>query len=249
MRDRSVRGYLRRERSRFRSRRPLARDTDRPMVSFTFDDVPLSAAMTGAALLAARNARGTFYVCGAFADGTPGELSPYADWPSLRKLAEEGHEIGCHTFGHRNNAHLDESALVAQIEANRSAMLSHGIPAPRTYAFPFGDVTTPAKRTLATHFGILRATWPGIMRKGSDANSATAVTIEGDNAVANAETWLRKVSSSGGWLIFLAHGVTDDTVEYALRPAQLAEIIGICQSLGCEILTVSEAGQRLGLLD
>ena len=35
-----------------------------PMVSFTFDDLPKSAVTTGAGLLEARGARGTFYVSG-----------------------------------------------------------------------------------------------------------------------------------------------------------------------------------------
>lgn len=249
MRDRSLPGYLRRELSRYVNRRRLTQGPDRPIVSFTFDDVPLSAAESGAPLLVAGNARGTFYVCGAFADGQPGELGPYADWATLRKLSAEGHEIGCHTFGHRNNAHLDHDTLMAEIEQNRAAMLGNGLPAPKTYAFPFGDVSPRAKLTLATRFGILRATWPGIMKTGSDASSATAVTIEGDAAIATAEEWLRRLATGGGWLIFLAHAVTDSPIEYALRPKQLARIIDMCQAAGCEILTIAEAGRRLGLLD
>ena len=35
-----------------------------PMVTFTFDDLPKSAATTGASLLEAHDARGTFYVSG-----------------------------------------------------------------------------------------------------------------------------------------------------------------------------------------
>ena len=39
-----------------------------PMVSFTFDDAPISAATRGAGMLEEYDARGTFYVAGGLAD-------------------------------------------------------------------------------------------------------------------------------------------------------------------------------------
>src|SRR4051794_2067392 len=70
-----------------------------PMVSFTFDDIPKSAATTGAAILEDHGARGTFYVSG----GLVGTKSP--DWTvaepeDVVALHRRGHEIGCHTFSH-----------------------------------------------------------------------------------------------------------------------------------------------------
>lgn len=48
-----------------RSRRLL--ETDVPLVSFTFDDVPDSALGAGAAVLEKYEARGTFYIAGGLA--------------------------------------------------------------------------------------------------------------------------------------------------------------------------------------
>src|ERR1700692_4118138 len=47
---------------------PLQLPDTGPMVSFTFDDVPKSAATVGAPMLEEYNGRGTFYVAGALTD-------------------------------------------------------------------------------------------------------------------------------------------------------------------------------------
>ena len=218
------------------------------MVSFSFDDVPMSAVQAGGALLVAANARGTFYVCGDYASGAPGELGPFADWGALVTSAWQGHEIGCHTYHHRNNALADRNTLIAEVAANRAAMLAHGLPVPVTYAYPFGDVSARAKHTLGPRFGLLRATWPGMVTRGSDANAACAVTLEGENAVTIAGQWLARLVTEGGWLIFLTHAVADGDGPYSIRPDHLTEIIEMVQRAGCDIVTVAEGAKRLGLI-
>src|ERR1700742_3510772 len=90
-----------------------------PMVSFTFDDIPKSAATTGAEILERHGVRGTFYVSG---DLLGKKSSPHweaADAPDIAGLHRKGHEIGCHTFSHRRTCDLDAASLAAEIEQNR----------------------------------------------------------------------------------------------------------------------------------
>ncbi len=70
-----------------------------PIVSFTFDDIPKSAATTGARLLEDHDARGTFYVSGGLV-GTASSDWAAADAQDIVELHRHGHEIGCHTFSH-----------------------------------------------------------------------------------------------------------------------------------------------------
>ncbi len=79
-----------------------------PMVSFTFDDLSKSAVTSGADMLEAHGARGTFYVSG----GLVGVDT--ANWPSgnnddVLSLHRRGHEIGCHTFSQQRACDLDET--------------------------------------------------------------------------------------------------------------------------------------------
>ena len=109
-----------------------------PMVSFTFDDIPKSAATTGAKLLEDHDARGTFYVSG----GLVGTASP--DWAAVDAqdiidLHRNGHEIGCHTFSHTRACDLDAEALDAEIARNRRYLraLDPSIKV-ENFAYPFG---------------------------------------------------------------------------------------------------------------
>ena len=70
-----------------------------PLVSFSFDDFPRTALTNGGRILAKYGCVGTFYVSGAFEGRTENGIA-YFDRDDLRCVAREGHEIGCHTFGH-----------------------------------------------------------------------------------------------------------------------------------------------------
>src|SRR5580704_6715888 len=70
-----------------------------PIVTFTFDDIPRSAATTGAGILEDHGALGTFYVSG----GLVGSATPNWDVVEAEHiiaLHSSGHGIGCHTFYH-----------------------------------------------------------------------------------------------------------------------------------------------------
>ena len=89
-----------------------------PMVSFTFDDVPKSAATVGAAILDAHGAHGTYYVIGSQV-GTSAPLWDMVDGDDVVALHRGGHEIACHTFSHKRACDLDAETLSAEIERNQ----------------------------------------------------------------------------------------------------------------------------------
>ena len=81
-----------------------------PMVSFTFDDLPKSAVTTGAQMLEAHGARGTFYVSGSLVGAdAPDWVAGDAD--DVVALHRRGHDIGCHTFSHQRACDLDEAQI------------------------------------------------------------------------------------------------------------------------------------------
>ena len=84
--DRSLRGKLRRRYTRLAFRKPLRLSLDRPMVTFSFDDVPASAALAGARVLEALSLRGTFYICAGLEDGE-GPMGRYGSSEDARRLA------------------------------------------------------------------------------------------------------------------------------------------------------------------
>ena len=93
------------------------------MVSFTFDDAPVSAATRGAAMLEEYNARATFYIAGGLVDAWSGNWTGLsADY--IVGLHRRGHEIACHTFSHARATDLTEAAMEAELRQNRGYLLA-----------------------------------------------------------------------------------------------------------------------------
>ena len=100
------------------STRGVAMVNERPIVSFTFDGFAKSAALNAATTLERRGAAGTFYAsrhfCGATVDGVD-----YYDLDDLRRLVDNGHEIGSRTAGQVRAPSIGSEQLAADLEFER----------------------------------------------------------------------------------------------------------------------------------
>lgn len=93
-----------------------------PMVSFTFDGAPISAAKVGADMLERYDARGTFYIAGGLVDAWSGNWTGVSA-EDIVSLHRRGHEIACHTFSHTRMTDLTATAMAAELGKNRSYLL------------------------------------------------------------------------------------------------------------------------------
>lgn len=231
--DRSLAGKLRRRASRLRARRPLAAAPGAPRITFSFDDAPRSAATTGADVLASEGARGVFFVCsGLF--GADGPMGPYADAADVRRLHAAGHEIGCHTASHLNCGTASAYAVRTDCERNAEALERLGV-TPTAFAYPFGEVSVEAKRSLAKRYAALRAIHPGLVGPGSDLNQLPAVGIEGDAGEARALAWMERAQAEGRWLVLYTHDVRDRPSPWGCTPSTLRTLLRAARAKGFEI--------------
>ena len=245
--DRSLKGKLRRRIARLEVRREAAAEPAGPMVSISFDDAPVSAATAGAKILADRGARGTFFIAMGLA-GQDGPMGRNADAGEVRALMDAGHEIGCHTFSHLNCGVAPAGITTGDVERNRAALAALGVPEPASFAFPYGEVSSPAKIALGGRFALLRALHHGVIHKGADLNQAPAVGIEGDGGEAAARRWLHRAIAERGWLILYSHDVQETPSPYGCTPQALARLVDEAQAAGAEIVTVAEGCRRIGAL-
>jgi peptidoglycan/xylan/chitin deacetylase (PgdA/CDA1 family) len=242
--DPSLRGKLRRREARLRRRRGLGASPSRPIVSFTFDDIPESAAQAGAGALEARGLRGTFYVSASLI-GRDGPMGRYASGEDIRRLALAGHEIGCHTYTHLECGPAEADRIQRDVDINAAALMELCGHAPETFAYPFGDVSATAKAELAPRFRLLRALHPGLARRGADLNQAPSVTVAGPDGEACAAAWIDRAATRRAWLILCLHDVADDPSPWGCTPDGLSRLIARAVAWGCEVLPVAAALDRL----
>jgi peptidoglycan/xylan/chitin deacetylase (PgdA/CDA1 family) len=241
--DASWRGKLRRRTVRLASRRP-ARASDAPMISFAFDDIPASAAETGAAILEARGLKGTYFVAAALA-GTDAVTGPMALPDQVRRLADAGHEIGCHTYSHLDCGQAAPCNAVEDVARNAETLAAWGVGRPSTFAYPFGDVAPGTKRALAPRFALMRALHRGLVTAGTDLNQAPAVGVEGPDGEALAMHWLQRAAHRKAWLILETHDVADAPSPYGCTPGALERLVDAALANGFEAVTVAEGAARV----
>lgn len=244
--DTSLPAKLRRRLVRLAHRRPAIRSPERPMITFAFDDTPASAVRVGARLLEARRVRGTYYFCAGFA-GETGHMGEYATREDMLRVAESGHEIGCHTFSHLDCGKASGPNTAVDIQRNAETLADWGVSDEiATFAYPYGDVGFPAKAEVANRFTLSRALHHGVIRKGVDLNQAPAVGIEGPDGEGVASLWIDRAAESQSWLILYTHGVESRHSPFGCSEAALARLLDRALERGFEVVTAREGAARVG---
>jgi len=229
---------------RLASRRP-ARAPLGPMISFSFDDIPATAADAGAAILEQHGLRGTFYVAAALA-GTDAATGLIADVAAFRRLAAAGHEIGCHTYTHLDCGQASAPDAIEDVARNAEVLRGWGLAHPTTFAYPFGDVAPATKRALAARFTLSRALHPGLVEGGSDLNQAPAVCVDGPDGEIRALHWLERAARRRAWLILCMHDVAETPSPWGCTPATLESLASTAVRYGFDVVTVADGVRRLG---
>ncbi len=243
--DRSLKGKLRRRLVRLAHRRPARVELDRPMVTFSFDDAPVTAAQAGAAILEQRGLTGTFFFAAQLAD-RDGPMGRFAGEAEVRRLVEAGHEIACHTYSHLDCGQAAGAQILADVARNADALARWGSPAAMTFAYPYGDVSGSAKAALAPRYSLLRALHHGLIETGADLNQAPAVGIEGDEGEDVARRWLARAARRKAWLILYTHDVAPAPSAWGCSPGVLARLVDAAAALGFDVVTAAEGAGRIG---
>lgn len=231
-----------------RSRRPIP--TKRPIVSFTFDDVPDTALTQGAAILEKFDARGTFYIAG----GLAGRAEPdrrLISAEGCRELFARGHEIGCHTFSHSKIRTLTSRALSDDLDRNLAFLSEAGISRPPTnFAFPYNAAWPAARRVMGRRFSSCRGGGEAVNRKAVDPLMLKAVEIRQPDEYARGLTrWIDDVAGQPGWLIFVTHDITARPTPYGCLPETLERLVSHARDRQCDILPICEALDRFGWME
>jgi peptidoglycan/xylan/chitin deacetylase (PgdA/CDA1 family) len=226
---------------------PFRLRNDTPMVSFTFDDVPKSAATVGAAILEAHDATATYYVIGSQV-GTSSALWDMVDSDDIVDLHRRGHEIACHTFSHKRACDLDAETLSSEIVRNQHYLrsLDPSIQV-ENFAYPFGYGSFVRKRQLKTVFKSCRSIVPGVNSGSVDLQFLRAVPlidrrIDRDGI----ERAFDAAQDTNGWLIFYSHDVAGAPSPYGCSPALLDAALEAASRRKIPVLNMAEALQCAG---
>jgi peptidoglycan/xylan/chitin deacetylase (PgdA/CDA1 family) len=243
--DRSLRGKLRRRLARLSQPRNVNFRLERPMLSVTFDDAALSAAVDGARILEEAGARGTYFVAAGLC-GRQEPIGPCLGEADIRRLVASGHEIGCHTLTHLDCGSADADRIERDVDCNQALLQTYGAPPSQTFSYPYGEVSATARRALAGKYRAMRALQPGISATSVDLNQLPAVGIEGHGGEDIAAVWIERAARKNAWLVLYTHDVRREPSPWGCTPQALEKLVAHAIGLGFEIQTVARALDRIG---
>jgi peptidoglycan/xylan/chitin deacetylase (PgdA/CDA1 family) len=221
---------------------PFKLRNTRPMVSFTFDDAPISAATVGAGMLEEYDARGTFYVAGGLAGTWSGHWTAVSA-DDIVSLHRKGHEIACHTFSHVRVTDLDAAAMAAEIEKNCRYLLSLD-PSIKieNFAYPYGSGSAWRKAQLGKAFHSSRGILPGVNSGVVDLQYLRATPlIDRDIDREGIERAFDEAADTNGWLIFYSHDVAAVPSPYGCSSSLLRHALDAASHRKIPILSVADA--------
>jgi peptidoglycan/xylan/chitin deacetylase (PgdA/CDA1 family) len=234
--------------SRYFCMTPFKLRNARPMVSFTFDDFPDSAATIGVPILDRYDAKATFYVSGSQVDKWSDHWQGVAA-DNILELHRGGHEIACHTFSHVRATDLDAARLATEIEANRRYLLGLD-PSMRieNFAYPYGLGSVWRKAQLAKTFRSSRGIIPGINSGVVDLQYLRSTPLINHHIdEERIDGAFDALVDTNGWLIFYGHDVASEPSPFGCTPSLLRYALDAAAKRDVAVMTVAGALHAAGV--
>jgi peptidoglycan/xylan/chitin deacetylase (PgdA/CDA1 family) len=208
-----------------------------PIVSFTFDDAPVSSFKSGGKVLEEYGFRGTYYISAGLMKKFS-DVGEIADFDTIREFHGRGHEIGNHTYEHLDCRRIGPMAIVNSIRRNRRRLSEF---MSGSFAYPYGSkdarAYVAARMCTTSARGILQ----GINRDVIDVMDLKSVRIYNRNGVNTCMQFISECATSGGWLIFYTHDVSPQPTEYGCTPAQLSVLARAVRDKQIQVAPVGRA--------
>lgn len=235
-----------RESARFFFRRPFVIDSHIPLISFSFDDFPRSALLTGGAILKRFGHTGTYYA----SFSLMGRQAPTGTMflrEDLNFLFEQGHELGCHTFGHCDAWETEPDVFEESTIENRQ-VLNKLVPgaAFQTLSYPISVPRARTKQKVAKHFLCCRCGGQTFNAGNVDLNYLSAFFLEQSrDDPEKVKQLIEQNRRVRGWLIFATHDICENPTPFGCTPDFFEDIVKCAVNSGARILPVVQAWEAL----
>lgn len=237
--DRLIYKYRRILTNKF-SRRIFNLTTKTPLISFSFDDAPQSAIINGGNILENYGVKGTFYM----SLGLLGSHSPsgkIADLSDLYRVVGGGHELGCHTFDHKNSWETMPENFVKSILKNRTA-LSRILPKTsfKSFAYPICGPRPSTKKHVGKLFQCCRGGGQTYNIGKIDLNYLKSFFLDERNGhkIDTIKNLINKNIAAGGWLIFSTHDIQTNPSRYGCSIKTFDKVVEYSVKSGATLVPV-----------
>lgn len=211
-----------------------------PLISIAFDDGWESIYEKARPLLKEYGFTSTQYVISEF---SLNKTTEYMTQKQLKKMADEGNEIGSHSLRHCDLTGLSESDLAYDIENAKSSLEQSGFSAV-SFAHPFGRYSEKTTDELANKYTYIRSSDLGFNDRYFDPHNIMVQSVEADTRNEMVASWVQQAKDNNAWLVLLYHRF-DETGGYSTSSAQFEAHLKAIKDSGVNVQTVSQAADSI----
>ncbi|MFK5978995.1 MAG: polysaccharide deacetylase family protein [Rhizobiaceae bacterium] len=211
------------------------------VVSFSFDDFPVSAFNNAGAVLEKYGMNATYYVASNLM-GTTSDGMAICTQENVRDTFDSGHEIGCHTFAHLDCQSVLAGALEDDLKASSQAIKGLTGIIPSSFAFPFGKISFASRNIVSKHFRVARGISGGVNYGNCDLLNLRANSIYSASfLMSKNRALLQEAQRKKGWLIFYTHDVTSNPGNFGCTLDEFTQVVELVAQSGVKVLPVKHA--------
>ncbi len=173
-------------------------------------------------------------------------------WDDVRELHNAGWEIGWHTGCHLDLSKESASAISRDFDTVKALFNEHGLPAPVTFAYPWGKFNHESKAIVAEYFQAARTLLQGVNSPGCIRRSQYRLkSFKLQGGITFVESKIKDYIGQGVLLIFMGHAVgTVDVQEFEITDEEfetLARFLHEKRENGeIDVASFSEGVRRVG---
>ncbi|HSH64292.1 MAG TPA: polysaccharide deacetylase family protein [Bacteroidia bacterium] len=217
----------------------------KPIISFSFDDIPDSAVTNGARILNRYGYKATFYVSlGLQAEDQKDKM--YFDHSKLRYLAENGNELACHTADHIRLYESNSKEILANLKKNQQ-LVQGLIPGYKfeNFSYPSGQQTFRSKLILKKEYTSARGVNAGMHKKKMDMYNLHANVLAMHIPLQQIFALIDEAIEHNAWLILYTHEVEENPTKNGCTPEYFESIARYCFNKKVEVLTINKAINKI----
>jgi peptidoglycan/xylan/chitin deacetylase (PgdA/CDA1 family) len=215
-------------------------DLKEPIVSFTFDDVPISAVINGERILKKYNYSGTYYIAAGLMINKGFDFNE-SDSLVFKQIVADGGELGCHTFNHLHFFKSNRGQIISDLEKNQlfieENMAGYKF---QNFSYPFGEQTASARAVIKNRFRSGRSNYDGINFCNVDLNCLKCIRLYELVSLDRIKSKINKAISKKGWIIFYTHDVELSPSKEGCTPWYFEEVVKYCFDRKLTVLPVNK---------
>ena len=161
----------------------------------------------------------------------------------VRKIYDEGHEIGSHAYSHVQSAGLSAEEFGDELDQNDAFLADLlGDDHPHSLSYPFGSNSLSNRRVAMKRFLTSRGIQPGLNRGICDLAQLRANALyEAQKNLNHIDKLIETAAEKRAWLVFYTHDVSDRPTQWGATPQFFKEVTGRAAGSGCQLLTMKQA--------